>query len=81
MRNLIQVEVCLGKVNIQVVLAEMTEVVLGQDKAQEPVLIQNELDALSVGNMIISLKTVHIHKQKKNQNECNKCIIWMIKHH
>ena len=57
-----KVEVGLGKDYIQVILAEMTEVVVGQDQAQELVLIETELDYLNVGNMIIVLMTVHIHK-------------------
>ena len=48
--------------NIQVILAGMMEVVVvGQDQVQELVLIETGLDALNVGNMIISLKTVQIH--------------------
>ena len=76
-------EVGLRTENIQVILAEMTEmVVVGLDQVSELVLTEMELDALSVGNMIISLKTVQICKQKKNQNNYNKCIIWMkIKQH
>ena len=35
-------------------------------------LTEKELDALSVGNMNISLGNVQIHKQKRNQNQCNK---------
>ena len=49
----------LGKDNIQVIIAEMIEVVVvGQDQVQEPVLTMTELDVLSVGNMIILLKSV-----------------------
>ena len=78
MTMLEEVEVGLGTDNIQVILAEMIEVVVGQDQVQEPVVIETELDALSEGNMIILLKTVQIHKQKKNQNKYNKCIIWIM---
>ena len=78
MTTLGEVEVGLGKDNIQVILAEMAEVVVvGQDQVYEILLTEIELDAFSVGNMIISLKTVQLHKQKKNQNKYNKCIIWM----
>ena len=59
MTTLEEVEIGLGKDNIQVILAEMTEVVVvGQDQVQDPVLIETESNALSVGNMIILLKTV-----------------------
>ena len=76
MRTLEEVEVGLGTDNIQVILAEMIEVVVvGQDQVQELVLIKTELDALHVGNMITLLKTVQICKQKKNQNKYNRCII------
>ena len=54
-------EVVVGPVKdiIQVILEEMIEVVaVSQDQVQEPVLTERELDALSVGNKIISLKTV-----------------------
>ena len=55
---------------LQVILEGMTEVVsVSQDQVQEPVLIETELDSSSVGNMIILLKIVQIHKQKKNQNK------------
>ena len=39
--------------NFQVILGGMTEVVLGQDLVYEQVPIETELDASSVGNMII----------------------------
>ena len=74
MTTLEEVEVGLGKDNIQVILEEMTEVVVGGDQVQELVLIETESDALSVGN-IISLKPVQICKQTKNENKYNKCII------
>ena len=62
--------------NIHVILAEMIEVVVVDlDQVQEPLLTETELDALSVGNMIILLKSVQILKQKRNQNRYNKCII------
>ena len=66
MTTLEEVEVGLGKDYIQVILEGMTEiVVVGQGQDQEPVLIEIELDALCVGNMIILLKTVQICKQKR----------------
>ena len=46
-------EVGLEKDNIQIILIEVTEVVVGLDQVQESVLIETEVDALSVGNMII----------------------------
>ena len=59
MTNLEEVEVGLGKDNIQVTLEEMTEIVVAcLYQVQEPLLIETELDALSVGKMIILLKTV-----------------------
>ena len=48
-------------------------VVVGLDWAKEPVLIETELDATSVGNMIILIKIA----QKKNQRKCIKCMRWM----
>ena len=45
--------------NIQVILKGMIEVVVGLDQDQELTLIEIELDAISVGNMIILLRTVH----------------------
>ena len=43
----------------------MTEVsVVGLDQVQKLVLIETELDALSVGNMITSLKAVQLHSSK-----------------
>ena len=41
MTTLKEVEVGLGTDNIQVILAEITEVVVGLDQVQEPVLIQD----------------------------------------
>ena len=83
MTTLEQVDVGLGTDNNQVILEGMTEVVaVGQYQIQELVLIETELNALSLGNMIILLKTVQIHKQIKNQKKYNKCIICMnIKQH
>ena len=70
--NLEEIEVSLGKDNIQIILAEMTDIVLvGQDQVQELVLIETELDALNVVHMImiILLKTVKIHKQKRTRTD------------
>ena len=54
-----EVEVGPGKESIQVILEGMIKVVVvSQDQVQEPVLTEIELDALNVGNMIISPKTV-----------------------
>ena len=73
-----EVEVGLGTDNIQVILTEIIRgIVIDLDQVPELLLMEIELDALSVGNMIILLKTVQILKQKKNQNKYNKCIIWM----
>ena len=70
MVTLEEVDVGLRKDSIQVILVEMAEVVIiGQDQVQEPVLTETELDALSVGNMIILLKPVQIHKQKKKSEQ------------
>ena len=63
-----EVEIGLGTDNIQVISAELTKVVVvgqGQDKGL--VLTETELDALSQGNMIISLKNVQICKQKRTR--------------
>ena len=44
----------------------MTEVVAaGQDQVQEPVLTEIELDASSVGNMIILLKTIPFTNRRR----------------
>ena len=56
-----EVEVDLGTDNIQIFSEGMTEVVaVGLDQAQEPVLIEIKLDAISIGNMIFSLRTVQL---------------------
>ena len=64
-RTLEVVEVGLGKDNIQVILEGVTE----------PVPTEIELDVLKVGNMIILLRPVQTHKEKKIQNRYNKFII------
>ena len=57
------VEVGPGMDNTQVILVEMTEVVVvGLHQVQEPVLKETELHALTIGNMMISLKTVQLCK-------------------
>ena len=76
MTTLEEIEVGLGKGNIQVIIAEMTDVVVvGQDQVQEPLITKTELDVLSVESMVTSLKYVHFYKQKRSQNKYNKCII------
>ena len=63
MTTLEKVEVGLETDSIQVISVEMIEVVVvGLDQVQELVLTETELDALSVGNMIISLQTVQLYK-------------------
>ena len=58
-----EVEVDLGKDNIQVILEGLIEIVIaGLDQAQEPVLVEIKLDASSVENMIILLRTHQLHK-------------------
>ena len=64
-----EVEVGSVKDNIQVILEEMIEVVaVVQDQVQEPVLTERELDALSVGNMIILLKTEFTNRRRARTN-------------
>ena len=76
MKTLKGVEVGLGKDNIQVLLEGMiSAVVLGQEQVWEPVLTEIGLNVLNVGHMIILLRTMQIHKQKKSQNRYNKCMI------
>ena len=58
-------EVGLGTDNIQVILEGMTEVVVGLDQVQEPVLIGMELDAINVRYMIILLRTVQLQSRKR----------------
>ena len=50
-------------------------VVVDQDQVQEPVLTGVGLDVLHVGSMIILLKTVQTHIQKKSQSKYRKCLI------
>ena len=70
-----EVEVDLGKDNIQVILEGMIKAVLvGQDHVWEPVLREIELDVFNVKNMIISLKTFKTQKPKESQNKYSKCI-------
>ena len=57
-----EVGVGLGTDNIQLILEGMIEVVVALDQVQELVLIEIELDAINVGNMIILLGTVHLCK-------------------
>ena len=46
--------------NVQIILGGMIEVALGKDQVLEQVLIETELDASSVGNMIILLRIVQM---------------------
>ena len=54
-----EVEVGLGKDSIQTIPEVLTEVIVGLDQVQELVPIEIGLDAINVGNMIISLRIVH----------------------
>ena len=65
-----EVEVGLGKDNIQVILEGIT-VAVGLDQAQEPVPTETELDVLSVGNMIILLKTSNSQTEIVRTNTTN----------
>ena len=59
MKTLEEVEVGLGKDNIQVILEWMIEAVtVGQVWVWEPEIIEIGLDVLSVGNVVILLQTV-----------------------
>ena len=42
----------------------MTEVVVDLDQVQEPVLTEIELDAINIGNMIISLRIANFEGRK-----------------
>ena len=53
MTTLEEVEAGLEKDSIQVVLEEMSKVVVGPDQVQEWVLIEIEFDVLNVGSMTI----------------------------
>ena len=77
MKTFEDVEVGLEKDSIQVILQEIIKAVVDQDKFWKQVLIEIGSDFLSVGSMIILLKTVQIYQiQKKNsQNRYNKCLI------
>ena len=57
-----EVGVGLEKYNIQIISEGMTEIVVGLDQVQEPVLIQIGLDAINVRNMIILLRTVQLDR-------------------
>ena len=76
MITLEEVEVGLEKDNSQVILEGMIEAVVeDQDKVQEPVLIEIEVDVLNVGNMIILLKTFQTQKQKESQNKYSRYMV------
>ena len=53
-----EVGVGLAKDNVQIIPEGMIEVTVSLDEVQDPVPIGIELDAISVGNMIILLRTV-----------------------
>ena len=57
-----EVEVGLGRDNIQIIPEGMMEVVVALDLVQELVPIEIELDAVDVENMIILLKIVQLQK-------------------
>ena len=66
MKTLEEVEVGLGKGNIQVILEGMIEAIaVCQDQVLEQVLTEIGLVILNLGNMIISLRTVQIQKNRK----------------
>ena len=65
-----EVGVGLGKNSIQVILAGITEVVMvGLDQVQTPVLIETELDALHVGNMIKDCPSSQVEKEPEQIQE------------
>ena len=65
-KTLEEIEVGLGKDNIQVILEGMIKsVVVDQGQVSEPVLIKIGLDALHVGSIIISLKTSELRYRKR----------------
>ena len=71
MMTLEGVEVGLKKDNIQVLLAEMIEVIVGHDEVQEPVLIKIELDVLSVENVIILKRLSEFTNRKRARKNTN----------
>ena len=71
-----EVEVCLEKDSIQVILGDMSKVTVDEDQVQEQVLIEIESHALNIGSMIILPKTVQIYQKKKrnSQNRYSRCL-------
>ena len=67
-----EVGVGLGIDNFLIILEGMIKAVVGLEKVQELAPIENGLDAVSVGNMIILLRTVQLHEKKRNQNKYNR---------
>ena len=57
-----EVEVGLGIDSTQIILDGMIKAVVGLDQVQELAPIEIELDAISIGNMIILLRTVQLYK-------------------
>ena len=57
-----EVEVGLGIEIILIMLEGMIELIVGLDQVRELVPIKIELDAINVGNMIISLRIVQLLK-------------------
>ena len=62
-----EVGIGLGTDNIQIISEGMTEAVVGLDQVKLLVLIDIELDALNVGNMIILLRTVNFAGRKRSR--------------
>ena len=75
--NLEKVEVGLEKDSTQVTIGEIIEVVEDQNQVQEQVPIEIELDALSVGSMMILPKTIQIYQiqKKDSQGRYSKCLM------
>ena len=66
LKTLEEVDVGIEKDSIQVILEVMIKAVVDQDQVQDQVLIQLGFNVLSVGSMLILLKTVQTKIQKKN---------------
>ena len=75
MKTLDEVDIGLEKDRIQVSLEDMIKTVVDQDQVWDSILIEIGLDVLSVGSVIILLKTVQTQIEEKNsQNRYNKCL-------
>ena len=57
-----EVEVGLGKDNIQVILEGVTEIIVSLDQVQKPLLIEIGLGDINVGCMIILLRIVQCYR-------------------